>query len=376
MNTTLRVLLVEDNDDHAELIRRQLTLLTAPRVQVTWKQTLESGLQELEALKFDAVFLDLRLPDSDHEQTLDRAVAAAPDLPIIVLTSLGDVESGSTAVQKGAQDFLVKTACSADLLSRALCYSIERKKLDLEMQRYADELERSNRELDQFARIVAHDLKSPLAVVQMDLRQLDEKLGGDTESAKIVQAAVQSVETMSELVDNLLQLSRVRHEPQQFSQVDCEEVVNDVLTMLRGQIEAAGARVTRDILPTVTGDETRLMQVFQNLVSNAIRYGRENPEIHISAEFLDSEWIFSVEDNGIGIPEDACERIFEMFERCNPEKADGTGIGLAICRRVVAAHGGRIWVTNNATSGCTFYFSLPAAASATPSPDRPDAALA
>lgn len=362
----LRVLLIEDEVDHAELIRRQLSLAHDCRIETRCCGRLDDGLHELESATYDALLLDMRLPDSDLPETVQRAAAAAPAVPIVVLTSLGDTEVGVRAMQDGAQDYLVKTQITPDMLVRSLRYAIERKRVRLELERYAQELERSNRELEQFARIVSHDLKSPLAVVQMDLMQLRDKAGKLSEEAlELLASADEQVQHACDLIDAILRLARLQQAPQESEPVDVEAVFTQVAEMLQPDIERVGATVTHDQLPSVKGQAATLSQLFQNLLINALKYrSAAPPVIHVSADLFDHDWVFSVADNGLGVPPEDRERIFGMFERAHHATHDGIGIGLATCKRIVERHGGRIWVSDNLDGGSIFYFTLPLAEAA------------
>lgn len=359
----IRVLLIEDNPDHAELIQRQLAIGSERRIVSKWCARLDAGLHELEMATYDVILVDMGLPDSDICDTVRRTVTAAPTTPIVVLTSLGEAEMGLKAVQDGAQDYLVKAQISPDILLRALRYSIERKRARLDIERYARELERSNRDLEHFARVVSHDLKSPLAVLQMDLMMLSEKLHSSVESAEeYVRSASDQADQMAALIDKILQLAKVQRATAELMRVDAQAAFEQAIDNLRVEIEKSSAVVTHDQLPTVMGEPTLLMQLFQNLISNAIRYRSEaQPLIHVSAELYDHEWVFSVEDNGIGIEPADRERVFGMFERAGDESRRGTGIGLATCRRIVQRHNGRIWVDDNTPHGSVFFFTMPLA---------------
>lgn len=364
--SSLRVLLIEDNADHAELIQRQLALATERRLRTKWCDRLAGGIHELELAHYDVVLLDLKLPDSDLPDTVRRAVAAAPQLPIVVLTSLADVGLGVNAVKDGAQDYLVKSQITPDILLRSLRYAIERKRTRLEVEKYAQELERSNRDLEHFARVVSHDLKSPLAVLQMDLILVGEQLCASPEAARThVESARAQAQQMCDLIDGILQLAKVQHATAALAPVDAQLALEQALSNLRIESADACAQITFDTLPAVLGDETQLLQLFQNLIANAIKYRSDTPpEIHISAELLDQEWVFSVADNGLGIAPADRERVFDMFERAHPAAHPGAGIGLATCRRIVRRHGGRIWVDDNQPGGSIFYFTIPLAESA------------
>lgn len=225
------------------------------------------------------------------------------------------------------------------------------------------ELERSNRDLAQFAYSASHDLQEPLRMMGSYLQALQTDLGEglDQRSRDYLQLSLAASRRMRQLIDDLLTYSRVGTEGREFQEVDAEEVMDQAIANLRGAIERQGAEVTRDALPTIRGDPTLLAQLFQNLIGNAVKFhGPQPPRVHVSCTEAGGEWTFAVRDNGIGIDPEYAERVFVIFERLNArEKYPGTGIGLAICKRVVERHGGRIWCRSEPGQGTTFYFTIP-----------------
>ena len=246
-----------------------------------------------------------------------------------------------------------------------------RKRAEEKLELYAAELERSNRDLEQFGYVVSHDLQAPLRAVKSYLQLLADRYEGqlDARADKYIGSAVDGAEHMQEMIRALLDLSRVGTRGEEFSPTDCESVLGHVLDGLSLNIEGSEADVTHDPLPTVMVDEAQLAQVFQNLIANAIKFRREDepPRVHISASLSlqggegrdEAEWLFSVADNGIGIDPEQAERIFQVFQRLHTEEEyPGLGIGLALCKRIVERHGGRIWVESKPEEGSAFYFTL------------------
>jgi signal transduction histidine kinase len=224
-------------------------------------------------------------------------------------------------------------------------------------------LERSNQDLEQFASMASHDLQEPLRMVGSYVQVLERRYKGkiDAEADKYIKYAVDGALRMQRMINGLLAYSRVTTRGDAFEDVSCEEALKGSLLNLKGAINESTAKVSHDALPSVSGDRIQLEQLFQNLIGNAIKYRSEAPPlIHVSAEKNDSEWTFSVKDNGIGIDPAYHERIFEIFERLHDEKEyPGTGIGLAVCKRIVERHGGRIWVDSQLGQGSTFRFAIP-----------------
>ncbi len=241
-----------------------------------------------------------------------------------------------------------------------------RKEAEKQLARYAADLQRSNEELEQFAYVVSHDLQEPVRIVESYLGLLTRRYESelDTEAATYIQQAQESAERMQQMIRALLNLSRVGRQEQDLAPTDVEAVLERTLRALQRAVEEAGAEVTHDPLPTVMADEAQLGPVFQNLIANALKFRREGvaPRVHVSARRDEETWLFAVADNGIGIDLQQADRIFEIFQRLHTwEEYPGTGIGLALARKIIERHGGRIWVESEPGEGTTFYFTLPVA---------------
>lgn len=238
----------------------------------------------------------------------------------------------------------------------------DRKRAEAGMARQAEELARSNVELERFAFVASHDLQEPMRTVrsfaQLLQRRFGEVLTGD--GAEYLQFITDGVQRMHTLINDLLDYSRVNSQGAAFAPADCQQILSKILGNLQASIEQHGAQVTVDSLPTVIADATQLGQVFQNLIVNAIKFhDTRPPQIHVSAEEAPTEWIFTVCDNGIGIAPEYFERIFIIFQRLHTiEEYGGTGIGLAICKKIVERHGGRIWVESKPGEGSKFHFTI------------------
>lgn len=249
-------------------------------------------------------------------------------------------------------------------LSERIRIEAIRARAEKRLEHYAAELERSNRELEQFAYIASHDLQEPLRMVTSYLQLLERRYRGklDKDADDFITYAVDGAIRMHRLIGDLLTYSRVSTHAKPFESSDCSDVLSHALANLEVAIEESEATITFDDLPTVKVDTTQLTQVFQNLIGNAIKFHKDVPPcIHISAEHQGDEWCFSVRDNGIGIAPEHSERIFLIFQRLHTrEEYPGTGIGLAVCKKIVERHGGRIWVESKPGEGSTFYFTIPA----------------
>jgi light-regulated signal transduction histidine kinase (bacteriophytochrome) len=239
----------------------------------------------------------------------------------------------------------------------------ELKKAEEMLKSKIKELARSNEELEQFAYVSSHDLQEPLRMITSYLQLLQRRYKGklDDKADKYIYFAVDGASRMQNLINDLLEFSRVSTKATEPEPADCEFILNQALSNIEIFIKENNATVSHCSLPEVMADYTQLIQVFQNLIINGIKFhGEETSKIYISAQKKESEWVFSVQDNGIGIDPKYSEKIFEVFKRLNKkEEYPGTGIGLSICKKVVERHGGRIWVESELGKGSTFYFTLP-----------------
>jgi len=229
--------------------------------------------------------------------------------------------------------------------------------------RRVGELEQANGELNQFASIVSHDLREPLRVVSGVAELFETRYAGDLDESaeRLLGALTRSTERMSALLDGLLAYSRVGRS-EEVRSIDVNVLLAEVLEQLGSQIADSGGQVVADELPTVEGDWVQLAQLFQNLIGNALKFrGTEPPRVEIRGRAEGRQWCFSVADNGIGIDSRNRDRVFEMFQRLHTRDAyPGTGVGLAIVKKIVDRHGGRIWVEPGETAGTTFHFTLTA----------------
>ena len=239
----------------------------------------------------------------------------------------------------------------------------DQRKAEKGLEIYAHELERSNSELENFAYIASHDLQEPLRMVasylQLLHRRYGDQLNGDAE--EFINFAIDGAKRMQGLIHGLLEYSRIGTRGGELVTIDMNAVVAESLHNLSILIEEVGGKVKVQELPELVGDHTQLVQLFQNLIGNALKFiGEETPEIHIAAEKQLEKWVFTVEDNGIGIDPKFQDRIFRIFQRLHTQQEyPGTGIGLAVCQRIVERHGGSIWVESIAGSGARFRFSIP-----------------
>jgi len=366
------ILLVEDSPSDAELIRVMLAEEGSGGFDLRHTTRLATGLEALARGAIDVVLLDLSLPDSFGMDTVRKVRAAAPDVPIVVMTGLKDERVGDQAVEMGAQDYLVKGQVDHHLLLRAVRYAIQRqrseeslRKSEEQYRELAERLRQVNGELEAFTYSVSHDLRAPLRAMQGFAHALLEDcldaLGPDgQEYARRIAAAARRMET---LISDLLAYSRLSRSELELGPVDLDAVVMDVLEQLDPGLREKGARVEVERpLPVVHGHSATLFQVVSNLVINAVKFVAPavSPHVRIHAdppaEGLVCLW---VDDNGIGIEPQHHERIFMPFERLHgSDTYAGTGIGLAIVKKAMERMGGRAGVQSKAGAGSKFWVKL------------------
>jgi signal transduction histidine kinase len=356
--------------------------------------SLQQALQRLKSDSFDALLMDLTLLDSSGIETLQRMKGQCPDLPIVVFTT--DVASmADRTISIEAADSIPKATVVEDSLLQLrpddqeipleiVIFSTQadqscrlgslvrdlagRKKAKQDLERLVQErterLMRSNEELRQFARIASHDLQEPLRAVQGFATLLADsaKTSMDSNAAEFIGQILDGTERMQHLIKSILKHSQVTSDNSEHQATSCNSVIEEVLSDFSSLIKDSGARLEVGRLPAVAVERSQLIQLFQNLIGNAIKYRTaEQPVIHISAEANHNNWLFSVRDNGIGLEPQYADKIFDMFARLHGKLAyPGTGMGLAICKKVVTSHGGTIWVESKPGEGSIFLFTLPA----------------
>jgi PAS domain S-box-containing protein len=239
----------------------------------------------------------------------------------------------------------------------------ERRIAEEASKQYAEELRRSNAELEQFAYVASHDLQEPLRMITSYLQLIEQRFTGqlDSDAREFIGFAVDGAARMKSLIIDLLTYSRVQRAKLEFAPVSMESVLNQVKSNLHVTITELNAIITNDTLPEITANEGQMIQLMQNLIGNALKFRREMPpKIQVSVEKGKTEWTFAVRDNGIGIDEEYKDRIFVIFQRLHGrDQHPGTGIGLAVCKKIVERHNGRIWVESKLGEGATFFFTIP-----------------
>lgn len=387
----IRVLVIEDSTTHLQLIRGMLSHTKGAPFAVEAYQELGAGLKRLNDGKIDVILLDLTLPDSEGVESFARVAARAPDLPIVVLTGVDDEEVAVSALQSGAQDYLIKGKIDANLLGRSLRYAIERKRAELEVERARAELElrveqrtaelremqeawRSQQEdlahadrlntLGEMASGIAHELNQPLMAItgfaDVCLQLLDSDQFDREQLTEILRDIASEAHRSGEIIKRLRRLVSKRSAPK--SPCDLNELVRDTITLLGKQTEASVELNLSRGLPHVRVDRVQIQQVLLNLANNALQAMKLNdgePQKLTIRSGNDRNTVFvEVSDTGTGLSAEDFSRLFQPFFTRKP---DGLGLGLSISRSIIEAHSGELTARRNSGRGMTFLFTLPIA---------------
>ncbi len=381
-STGSTVLIVDDTPVNVAVLAEHLV---SHGFSVMVAQDGEEGIERAQFAPPDLILLDVMMPGIGGFETCRRLKSheVTKDIPVIFMTALSGIDDKITGYQVGGVDYVTKPFHTEEVLARINTHlslqamrrqlvaqnrqlqqeMAERQKAEVVVAQRSQELARSNAELEQMAYVASHDLQEPLRMVTSYLQLLEQRYGRqlDADAHDFIEFAVDGAKRMQALIDDLLSYSRVGTKAKPLQPTDCEAVMKTALQSLLMAMEESGAQIQWAGLPRVLGDAAQLTQLFQNLVANAIKFRGEGvPRIDIRTEREDGFWRFEVRDNGIGIAPDYFERIFVMFQRLhNRSKYPGTGIGLAICKKIVEQHGGRIWVESAPGQGTVFKFTLP-----------------
>ncbi len=362
----MRLLVVEDNPVDRQAHIRLLNQGAEGHYSISEAETAADALCALDADSFDALLVDYRLPDATGVEFLqllrDRGIDA-DGTAFVMITGPGDATAAAEAVAHGYHDFLIKGRVSSPALKRLVENAVEKARLSQSVQDHQRALEQSYQDMADFARVVSHDLKSPLNTMIGYLELLQVGYGDRLEgpAAGYVKDCIAAGRRMSRMIDDLLRFSHETQSDDAFEETDLNQVTEDAMSNLAAAIEERKASVTVGPMPHVYGQPTILLQLFQNLIGNAVKYTDPSvrPEVEISAQAEGAQWHIILRDNGVGIPEADRERVFRMTERIARDD-EGSGIGLAVSRRIVDRHGGRIWVEGRKDGpGSEFHILLP-----------------
>ena len=351
---SLKLLVIEDDEVDREKICRLLSKMWV----VTEAATVAEGLELLKSVAPDCVLLDYRLPDRDGVDALPEI--ADQGFPVVMMTGQGSEHIAVEAMKGGAEDYLPKTEINAASLSRALGNAIEK----LRLRR---ELEDRQEELEAFATVVSHDLRSPMGTAMMlvETIRMSHEFGDAKMHRESVDQMEKHIDSMAKLVRDLHEYTVHGREQTPLEPVELGRILQIVQQQLAGPIQEANAEIVVEDLPVIQGDPVGMGQLFTNLISNAVKYSRDDapPKIQIGAiKSSDDKVRLFVKDNGLGIPPEVANKIFNPFFRVREHKQGrtGSGIGLALCSKIAEQHGGRIWVESEVGVGSTFWISVSA----------------
>jgi K+-sensing histidine kinase KdpD len=377
----IKVLLIEDNEIDARLIREYLknasrheeNEASSTMYDLTMKNSLSSGLEFLSANDVDAVLLDLNLPDSVGLDTFFNIYKNKSKIPILILTGLCDREMAVKAVREGAGDYLVKGEVDDRLLRRSISYAIERKKseeelllaqsnLEKKVQERTIELKERYDEIEQLVYAISHDLILPLVTIKGFLAYLKKDIAsGGRQRIEIDLGLIgDAVERMEALLVRALDVSSIGKLSSKREMVSYGEIVQEALSLTTDKISASEAKIiVANDFPMVNVDRARIVDVLVNLIENCIRYAGNIRPLQIEFGYLEKEGeiVFFVKDNGMGIDLISQKDIFSLFYRGSD--AENSHAGLALSRRIIEFHGGRMWIESAVNNGCTVYFTLP-----------------
>jgi light-regulated signal transduction histidine kinase (bacteriophytochrome) len=354
MISPANLLIIDDSEDDRDLYERFLKGDTEIK-RIDLAEDGEEGLALYRERPADCVLLDFNMPGDDGLAVLERLQAIDPHVAVVMMTGAGSQDIAVAVMKAGALDYVVKDTISAAVLRRAIANATEKASL-------VRELAAQREEQINFIRVLVHDIRAPLRGLTSFTEILEEDLSAGvyediTDHLEMIKT---SAMRMNALVDTLAHYALLDRDIA-FEMVSMDEVMNEVLDHLHMVIEEKGAHLNIGSLPSVTGHKPQLVQLFQNLIGNGIKYNQSpEPAINVACDRKGGQWLFLVEDNGIGIPREKLNTVFEPFQRLwSQDVYEGTGLGLAICKKIVERHGGQIWCESEERRGSRFYLTLP-----------------
>ena len=379
-----KILIVDDNPNNIYSFQ---AILNAPERKMLTALSGEEGLKLLlDHPDVMLILMDVQMPEMDGFETAEliRGQPRFQDIPILFITAVyQDSRFAQRGFSVGGTDYITKPVDNAILASKVnvfltlqqqkeelaqaknvlLAEIEERKRIEADLRMTLTDLERMNRELEQLAYAASHDLQEPLNTMSNFVRLLQQRYTDrlDEQGQMFLNFTVDAATRMKALVTALLDFSRLRRKEMTVAVVDCKQLLHEALTDLTDVIERSGATIHANADLHIIGNDILLRRVLQNLITNAIKFRQADtpPQIRINVEAKSDHWLFSVQDNGIGIEEKHFERIFEIFRRLHSrDEYDGTGLGLALSKKIVELHGGDIWLTSQVGRGSTFFFTI------------------
>ncbi len=361
----LNILIADDDLGDRKQLRRALEH-SGLGVDCVETETIEGAIAACDAHEFDCAIVDYRMPGMSGLDGITALHQGHPFMPIIMATGQGDETIATEAMKRGAADYIAKARVDAASIKASIDNALEKAALRRKVAQQQEELEN-------FAALLVHDLKAPLTAIQAFAEFIGQGLAGDDIDKDKVRHHCDNVAKSAKRMEALIKMLYVYTKADADAAagpVDMNRVVDDALANLEQTVCERNAEVTRGELPAVMGNAPLLTQLVQNVVANAIKFCNAVPEVRISAQENGvGAWRFSVKDNGIGMPEGHCCEAFKPFKRLHSEY-EGTGLGLATCKKIVERHGGAIWCESEEGKGSTFFFTLPAASAEPTQPKR------
>jgi signal transduction histidine kinase len=354
---SVAILITDDDAGDRKFIRRTLMQTGIP-CECVESASIDEAMAACAQRAFDGAIIDYRLPGLDGLDGVTALHQRYPRMFVVMATGQGDAVVATEAMKRGASDYISKDLITGKSLARVIVHARQKETMRRELLQQREELER-------FADVLVHDLKSPITSIRGFATIVNQAVrSGATEPSKIAaycDRVVHLGDRMAALIDTLHQYTKSNAHVD-FEPVDLVLVVQDAVFNLEQVIDKRGAQVSYDKLPVVFGHAALLTQLIQNLVGNGLKYCEADPpKVHISAVPVGDRYQVSVRDNGIGIAQEFVEQIFEPFKRLHDRSTyEGTGLGLATCKKIIERHGGEIWCDSTEGAGSTFYFSLPA----------------
>lgn len=357
------VLIVDDTPDNLRLLT---AILERQRLKVRKSLTGHGAIEAVRVAPPDLILLDVKMPAMSGYEVCEclKADPATQAVPIIFISALDDTIDKVRAFAAGGADYITKPFHEAEVLAR-VAHQLQLRRLQTQLVAQNAELVRSNQELEQFASVVSHDLQQPLQSILGYTKLIDLAFPEIQRSPAqpYLESILKASGRMQQMIRDWLAYAQVGQTQQGLSPVDGNALLDQVRLNLKTALSDTGAKLVYGDLPTVLGNDVQLMQLFQNLISNALKFARPNtrPEITLSVEPQPQAWQIGIHDNGIGIAAEHLEQIFVAFNRLHDDQRyPGSGIGLATCQKIVEHHGGRIWAESQLGLGTTFYVVLQA----------------
>lgn len=366
MTECTRVLVIDDSEDDRVSYRRALQRAEQARYEMSEASDGDSGLALMDAAEPDCVLLDYSLPGRNGVEVLKRVRAKHPFAPVVMLTGQGNEKVAVAAMQNGAQNYIAKSSITPEELHRAIELAVAHCAME---KRIHDQ----RMSLEIFTRALAHDLKEPVRTIKSFLSVLVSRENLSADGRRYFDYVHDAADRMAALIDAVYYYTRLDGSAQQMPKEECDAgaLLSEAKLDLTELIRERSAEIVAAPLPHITATPSQLRQVFQNLVSNAIRHCDSDPVIHVSATEHPDHWRFTIADNGPGVPDHVRDKIFEPFTRFAHHKTHGLGMGLAICKRIIEAHGGVIWCEQGADGGAVFNFTVPRGESIAAPPTAP-----